>query len=201
VDTIQTATKVQKTVLLQSSANSRIQLTPVRLSFNILREPPDPALFNKSHLPLAVMLEGKFESMFKNRLTETQLGVLQQAGVEFKPEGDSAKVVIVTDGDIIKNLVNPSTGDIAPLGYNKYENSTYTGNRDFMLNAVEYMLDDVGVLEARSKDIKLRLLDVTKAKTEAVKWQLINILGPIALVVMIGLVYQLIRKRKFGVPV
>jgi ABC-2 type transport system permease protein len=139
--------------------------------------------------------------MFKNRLTENQLNVLQQAGVEFKAESDSAKVVIVTDGDIIKNLVNPSTGDIAPLGYNKYENSTYTGNRDFMLNAVEYMLDDVGVLEARSKDIKLRLLDVAKAKTEAVKWQLINILGPIALVVMIGLVYQFIRKRKFGVPV
>ena len=200
VDTIQTATAVKKTILLTSSANARIQLTPVRLNFNILREEPDPSLFNKSHLPLAVMLEGKFESMFRNRLSEAQMGILQQAGVQFKPEGDSAKVVIVTDGDIIKNLVNSSTGDIAPLGYNQYENATYTGNRDFILNSIEYMMDDVGVLEARSKDIKLRLLDTAKAKTQAFKWQLINILGPIALIILLGIVYQFIRKRKFGIP-
>ncbi|HJW28994.1 MAG TPA: hypothetical protein VJ508_07045, partial [Saprospiraceae bacterium] len=198
VDTVQTATAIRKTILLQSSPYSRTQLTPVRLNFGILRESPDPSLFNKGRQPVAVMLEGKFESMFKNRLSEQQLGVLKQAGVEFKAEGDSAKVVIVPDGDIIKNLVNPSNGDIAPLGYNKYEDATYTGNRDFILNAVEYMMDDNGVLEARTKDIKLRLLDVGKAKEEGLKWQLINMLGPLFLIIAIGISWHLVRKRKFG---
>jgi len=199
VDTIQTATKIHKTMLLESSTNSRTQLTPVRISFDILKEEPDLALFNKSHLGLAVMLEGNFQSMFANRLSEKQLATLKQAGVEFKAEGDSAKIMIVTDGDIIKNLVNAATGDIAPLGYNKYENSTYTGNRDFLLNSVEYMLDDRGVLEARTKDIKLRLLNVAKSKEEALKWQMINILGPLGLILILGVVYQYIRKRKYGI--
>jgi len=199
VDTIQTATKVQKTFLLQSSQHSRTQLTPVRISFDILKEEPDLALFNKSHLGLAVMLEGTFQSMFANRLSEKQLAILQQAGVAFKAEGDSAKIMIVTDGDMIKNLVNATTGDIAPLGYNKYENSTYTGNRDFLMNSVEYMLDDRGVLEARTKDIKLRLLNAPKAKAESLKWQLINILGPLGLILVLGVVYQYIRKRKYGI--
>ena len=147
---------------------------------------------------MAVMLEGPYESMFSNRLSEKQLATLKQAGVEFQAKGDSAKMLIVTDGDIIRNLVNANTGDIAPLGYNKYENSTYTGNRDFLLNAVEYMLDDRGVLEARTKDIKLRLLNTAKAKQESAKWQLINIVGPLGLILMLGIVYQYIRKRKFG---
>ncbi|HZV43728.1 MAG TPA: gliding motility-associated ABC transporter substrate-binding protein GldG [Saprospiraceae bacterium] len=198
VDTIHTATQVRKTMLLESSQNARTQLTPVRLSFDILKEQPDLALFNKSHLGLALMLEGTFQSMFANRLSEKQLATLKEAGVEFKAEGDSAKVLIVTDGDIAKNLVNASTGEIAPLGFNKYENSTYTGNRDFLLNAVEYMLDDRGVLEARTKDIKLRLLNVAKAKEEGMKWQLINILGPLGLILVLGILYQYIRKRKYG---
>lgn len=198
VDTIQTATPIKKTFLLESSNNSRTQLTPVRISFDILKEEPDLALFNKSHLGMAVMLEGPYESMFTNRLSEKQLSTLKQAGVEFRDKGDSAKMLIVTDGDIIRNLVSSSSGDIAPLGYNRYENSTYTGNRDFLLNAVEYMLDDRGVLEARTKDIKLRLLNTAKAKEESGKWQMINIVGPLGLILVLGIVYQYIRKRKFG---
>jgi len=107
--------------------------------------------------------------------------------------------LIVTDGDIIKNLVNSSTGETAPLGYNKYENTTFTGNRDFILNSLEYMLNESGVLEARSKDIKLRLLNSVKAREEGLRWQLINILGPLALVLFFGLAYQFFRKRKFGI--
>ena len=198
VDTIQTSTPVQKTILLRSSANSRIQLTPVRLNFDILREPPDPKLFNKGPQGFAVMLEGTFESMYKNRLSAEQMAVLDRAHLTFKAEGDSAKVLVVTDGDIIKNLFNASTGETAPLGYNKYENTTFTGNRDFLLNAIEYMLDESGVLEARSKDIKLRLLNTVKAEAEGTKWQLINILGPLGLMVMLGVVYQFMRKRKYA---
>ena len=198
VDTIQTASHVMKTILLQSSQYSRIQLTPVRLSFDILREEPDPKLFNKGPQNFAVMLEGKFESLYKNQLSEGQMEVLKKAGLPYKPSGDSAKVLVVTDGDIIKNLVNSTSGEIAPLGFNKYENTSFTGNRDFLLNAVEYMLDESGVLEARSKDIKLRLLNAVKAKEEQTKWQLINILGPLGLIFLLGLIYQFLRKKKYA---
>ena len=198
VDTIRTASPVMKTILLQSSQYSRIQLTPVRLSFDILREEPDPKLFNKGPQNFAVMLEGKFESLYKNQLSEGQMEVLKKAGLPYKPSGDSAKVLVVTDGDIIKNLVNSTSGEIAPLGFNKYENTSFTGNRDFLLNAVEYMLDESGVLEARSKDIKLRLLNAVKAKEEQTKWQLINILGPLGMVFLLGLIYQFLRKRKYS---
>ena len=198
IDTIQTATNIRKTILMRSSKYSRIQLTPVRLNFNILREQPDPQLFNKGEQTLAVMLEGRFESIFQNRLSAQQLETLEAAGVSYKSSGEDARVLIVSDGDMIKNLVNPATEEIAPLGYNKYENTTFTGNRDFILNAIEYMLDESGVLEARSKDIRLRLLNTVKAREEAVKWQLINILIPLFIIFITGVIYYFIRKRKFG---
>lgn len=200
VDTIKTNSAVKKTILLSSSQYSRIQLTPVRLNFGILREQADPSLFNKGSQPLAVMLEGNFESMFRNRMTTEQLTTLEQINMKYLEKGENGKVLIITDGDIIKNLVNSNTDEIAPLGYNKYENVTFTGNRDFLLNAVEYMMDDSGVLEARSKDIKLRLLDTVKAREQGMKWQLINILGPIVVILMTGVIYNFIRKRKFGQP-
>ncbi len=198
VDTIQTSSNVKKTILLKSSAHSRIQLTPVRLNFSILHEQLDPTLFNKGPQNFAVMLEGSFQSLYQNRLSSEQMDVLHTAGLEFKGSTDKAKVLVVTDGDIIKNLVSSTSGETAPLGYNKYENTTFTGNRDFLLNSIEYMLDESGVLEARTKDIKLRLLDAVKARAEGFQWQVINILGPLALILMIGIVYQYFRKRKFG---
>ena len=168
------------------------------MNFRYLREQPDPKLFNKGPQNFAVMLEGSFQSSYQNRLSSEQMDVLDQAGLEFKASRDSAKVLVVADGDIIKNLVNSSTGETAPLGYNKYENTTFTGNRDFLLNAIEYMLDESGVLEARSKDIKLRLLNTVKAREEGLQWQLINILGPLGLVTILGIVFQFVRKRKFA---
>ncbi|MBK8832513.1 MAG: gliding motility-associated ABC transporter substrate-binding protein GldG [Saprospiraceae bacterium] len=199
IDTIQTATPIMKTILMKSSEYSRIQLTPVRLNFDILREEPDPKLFNKGPQNFAVMLEGPFQSLYQNRLSNEQLAVLDNAGLKYKASGDSAKVLVVADGDIIKNLVNSTSGEIAPLGYNKYENTSFTGNRDFLLNAIEYMLDESGVLEARSKDVKLRLLNTVKANEEGMKWQLINILGPLGLVMLLGMIYQYLRKKRFSV--
>ena len=198
IDTIQTATPIRKTILLKSSEYSRIQMTPVRLNFDILREQPDPKLFNKGPQAFAVMLEGQFQSLYTNRLNNEQLAVVEKTGQPFKATGDSSKVLVVTDGDIIKNLVNSSTGETAPLGYNKYENTSFTGNRDFLLNAIEYMLDESGVLEARSKDIKLRLINAVRAQEEGLNWQLINILGPMACILLLGVVFNYLRKRKFA---
>lgn len=201
VDTIKTASDIRKTILLKSSQYSRIQLTPVRLNFAILHEQLDPSLFNKGPQGFAVMLEGSFQSLFQNRLSSEQMDVLHKAGLEFKASSDKSKVLVVSDGDIIKNLVSPNSGDPAPLGFNKYENTTFTGNRDFLLNSLEYMLDESGVLEARLKDVKLRLLDSVKARKESMRWQLLNILGPLFLVFLFGILYNVIRKRKYGRPV
>ncbi len=200
IDTIQTSIPVEKTILLTSSPYSRIQLTPVRLNFDILREEPDPKLFNKGPQSFAVMLEGQFESLYKNRMSPEQLKILEDNGLGFKTEGTSSRILVVSDGDMIKNLVNPSTGESAPLGFNKYENVTFTGNRDFLLNALEYMFDPDGVLEARSKDIRLRLLNTVKAREEGLQWQLINILGPLGFILLIGVIYHAIRKRRFARP-
>jgi ABC-2 type transport system permease protein len=200
IDTIQTASAVRKTVVLQSSEYSRLQLTPVRLSFGILREQPDPEVFNKGPKPLAVLLEGRFTSLFQNRLNAQQEETLRRLNMPFKAEGDSARVLVISDGDFVKNLYNPATEETAPLGFNKYENVTFTGNRDFILNAIEYMSDPTGVLEARAKDVKLRLLDTVKAREESLKWQLVNILGPLAILFAIGAIYMVYRRKRFGRP-
>lgn len=198
IDTLETDPGIKKSLVLQSSPYSRIQLNPVRLSFAILREQIDPALFDKGQQNLGVLLEGKFPSVFQNRLTEEMKSTLDQLNLTFKGESEPAKVMVISDGDFIKNLVNPSTNEAAPIGYNKFEGVTFTGNRDFFLNVIESMTDPSGVLEARTKDIKLRLIDKVKVEKERSYWQIINILGPVIGVLVLGIVFTLYRRRKFG---
>lgn len=200
IDTLETAAGIKKTILLQSSAYSRRQLTPVRLNFGILRAAPDPDAFNKGPLALAVMLEGAFPSMFSHRLTAAQEETLRRLQMPFKAKSHGARVLVIADGDFIKNLVNPSTDETAPLGYNKYENVTFTGNRDFMLNAIEFMTDPASVLEARAKSVKLRLLDTVKAREESLKWQLVNILAPLGILLLVGAGYGFYRRKRYGMP-
>lgn len=198
IDTLETSADIRKSLVLRSSPYSRIQLNPVRLSFAILREELDPTLFDKGPQNLGVLLEGKFTSVFQNRLTEDMKNTLEQLNITFKAESDQAKILVISDGDFVKNLVNPATDEVAPLGFNKYEGVTFTGNRDFFLNVIEHMTDPSGILEARTKDIKLRLIDKVKVNTERTYWQLLNILGPVIGVVLLGIVYTVIRRRKFG---
>ena len=197
IDTIRTAAGISKTIVLKSSEYSRKQMMPVRLSFEMLRQPADPKDFNQGSQNVAVLLEGRFNSLFENRLNAEQEALLQQINTEFLAGGRSAKIMIASDGDLARNLYNVKTNETQELGYNKFENYTFKGNQDFILNTIEYMLDAEGVLAARSKEVKLRLLDTAKARSEALKWQLLNIVLPLLLLIAGGIIYQWIRRKKY----
>ena len=198
VDTVKTEGNVKKTILLKSSKYSRSQLSPVRLSFEILKVDPDPSKFKDGNRPVAYLLEGEFESFFKNRLTPEFQGMLDRIGVKFKDRSIPAKQIVISDSDFAKNLINTTTGDTEDIGYNKWERRFYKGNKDFILNAVEYMLDENNILESRSKEIKLRLLDTVRTKQEKSWWQFINVGLPVLLLALFGLVYQYFRRRRYA---
>jgi gliding-associated putative ABC transporter substrate-binding component GldG len=198
IDTIKSDGQIKKTILVSSSKYSRSQLSPMRLSFEILKVAPDPSKFNDGLRPVAVLLEGEFESYFKNRVTPEFKQLLQDMHLDFKERSSAlAKQLIISDSDFAKNLVNTATGNTEDIGYNKWERKYYKGNKDFILNTVEYMLDENNVLETRSKDIKLRLLDNVRIKQEKLKWQLINVVLPVVLLIIFGLIYHYFRKRKY----
>lgn len=198
IDTVQTKTNIKKTVLLKSSQYSRMQLTPVRLDLEVFRYDAEPAKFNKGPQNVAVLLEGVFASNYQNRVTEEFQSGLDQLNLEFKDQSLPTKMLVVSDGDIAKNWFNRQNNSVLPLGYNRFERRTYGANKDFLINAIEYLLDGEGIIEARSKEVKLRLLDTVRAKAERSKWQLINILLPLVFLGLFGGLYTYWRKRKYG---
>jgi len=197
IDTIKTKTPVKKTILLTTSEKSRMQYAPSRLSFDITREAPPVERFNKPHQPVAVLLEGVFPSLYENRVTENMGKMLEEIGQPFRPESKPTKMLIVSDGDVIRNAINKKENKIEPLGYNPYERYTFA-NKDFLLNAVEYLLDTDGVIASRSKEVRLRLLNKTKAREEKTKWQLVNIALPLLLLGIFGGAFTFLRRRRYG---
>jgi ABC-2 type transport system permease protein len=197
IDTLKTLLPTKKTVLLSSSDKTRLQFSPIRLSFEILRNPPDAEMFNKSFVPLAVLLEGPMSSLYTNRLTPQMEEGLSALGQDFIAQTEDAKVLVVGDGDIIRNEFNPASGEISPLGFNRFSQYTFA-NKPFFINALEYMLDENGVIDARSKTIKLRLLDAKKIEEERAFWQTLNIGFPMFFVFVFGLIFNWIRKWRFA---
>ena len=133
----------------------------------------------------------------KTGFSEQMLSGLNQIGAEFKESSTQTQQVFITDSDIIKNLYDPSTNRISPLGYNKWEGFTYEGNEDFIINTIDYLLDDYGLVESRSKNYKLRLLDQVELKEEKTKWQVVNLLFPSLLVILFALLLNFMRRRKY----
>ncbi|RMG79173.1 MAG: gliding motility-associated ABC transporter substrate-binding protein GldG [Bacteroidetes bacterium] len=198
IDTVRTKTPVQKTILLHSSDHSRIQPNITRLSFDILRYPPEPEKFNKARLPFAVMLEGTFPSLYENRVTQNMLEGLKELNMEFKTVSKPTKMLVVSDGDIAKNIVtDPQNRKVMPLGYNRFARYQFD-NKEFLVNAIEYLRDQNGIIEARSKEVKLRLLDTVRAEAEKTKWQLINIVVPLIFLGLFGFAYNWWRRRKYA---
>lgn len=185
---------VKKTVLLASSRYSRTLQSPVRINIGIAMRQPEPMQYNKPYIPLAVLLEGEFESVFKNRL----LGEMTESKeIEFKEKSKPGKMVVVSDGDVIRNPVHKASGQPYPLGYDIFTRQTY-GNKNFLLNAIDYMLDESGLIAARSKEIRLRLLDKQKITTEETKWQMINTILPVAVILIFGVIKFVIRKKTYA---
>ena len=197
IDSIRTKTPVKKTFLLSSSERSRVQFFPMRLNFEILKYKPEVDQFNKGAQPMALMLEGIFRAHYENRATPSVLDAWQQVGQEFKTESVPTKMLVVADGDIIKNPANPATKSYGRCGYNPYEKFAFA-NKDFLINSIEYLMDTEGVIAARTREVKLRLLDQVRAEQEKTKWQIINIGLPLLLLLLFGLVYNYLRKRRYA---
>ena len=197
IDTLKTKTNVKKTVLLSSSQYSRIQRVPTRLNFEILRYEPEVDLFNKGPQPVALLLEGTFPSLYENRLESGMKEMLQDIGAPFREKSVDTRMIVVSDGDFAKSLYNNNTQEVSEIGFNKWERRVYKGNKDFIINAIEYLIDNNGILNARSKEVKLRMLDKYRAKAERTKWQLVNIILPLVFLLLFGLVFNFWRKRKY----
>ncbi len=198
IDTIETrGGEVKKEILLTTSDYSRYQRVPVNLTFEILRDQPNPDLYNKQNLPLAVLLEGTFPSEYENRVTESLLTGLQELNIEYKKVSEPTRMIVVSDGDIAISRLDRQTQKPLPLGLNPFDKYQYA-NKQFLMNAIEYLHNDKGVIEARGKEVKLRLLDRVKAKEEKTKWQMINILIPIIGLAFFGIIYNWLRRRKYA---
>ncbi|MEZ4965472.1 MAG: gliding motility-associated ABC transporter substrate-binding protein GldG [Saprospiraceae bacterium] len=198
IDTIRTKTAVNKTILLTSSKYSRLQFSPIDLNFDLLRYDPDPAKFNKGNQTVGVLLEGVFASNYENRVSQEMLAGMKQLNVNYRNESEPTRMIVISDGDVAANFVrDPSAKEWYPLGYNRFEGSTYA-NKDLMLNAIEYLIDPNGVIEARAKEVKLRLLDTVKARKEQTQWRLINIAVPLLFLGLFGWFFNWRRKRRYA---
>ncbi|MGG9971262.1 gliding motility-associated ABC transporter substrate-binding protein GldG [Ferruginibacter sp. SUN002] len=187
---------INKTVLLASSVNSTTLPTPTIIDINSLQTVDDVREYNKKNIPVAVLLEGKFQSMFANRATQEQLTNFTNDSLPFLKESiEPGKVIVVSDADIVMNQVSESIGPL-PMGTNKYTKISYA-NKDFFLNCTEYLANKKNILEAKAKDYTLRLLDVKKTEEERSLWQVVNIVAPVLLVMLFGFIYQWWRKRKY----
>ena len=196
IDTIQNP-EVNKTILLHTTDNSKAQLAPTRIHMGILQSKPNVAYYNQPSLPVAVLLEGEFQSVYKNRLSPEFLAAGDSVdNLKFKEKSKKSKMIVIADGDIIRNDVrNDSSG--YPLGFYKYTNKQFA-NKDFILNCIEYLLDDSGILETRNKEVKLRLLNHVKVEQEKLKWQIINIALPISVIILFGIAFGIYRRKKYA---
>lgn len=192
IDTV-TAAGVEKTVLLRTSPYTRVVATPAEIALRILQQQPDERLYTAGPQNTGVLLEGSFESVFRNRLAPN---VTLPDGYQRRDQSLHTAMIVVADGDLVRNQFN-QYGQPLPLGYDRFSGETFA-NRDFIMNAVNYLADDSGILEARAKDVRLRMLDRTRINRSRTAIQFINVLLPLLLVVIFGTLRFIWRKRRYS---
>lgn len=185
--------KITKTPLLTTSEYSRVFLAPARVNLELIRTEPDVKQYNNPHKIVALLLEGQFDSNFKNRIPAT---IASDSLIKYRDTGDSTRMIVVSDGDVIKNRIRKGQG-IIPLGEDRYTGQVY-GNKSFIMNCIDYLCDDSGLMEVRSKELKLRLLDKTKMVDERLKWQVVNTAGPVLMILLFGIFQFMRRRAKFA---
>lgn len=196
IDTVK-AVGIKKTYLLTTSPYAKILSSPARVSWKTVQNKEDYNSFTKSNVPIAVLLEGKFSSVFTNRISSAMKDSLAYYHQPFVSANvTDNKMIIISDGDIALNAVSQKDGPL-PMGKNMFTGYQYA-NKEFVFNCIEYMTDNTGILETRGKDYTLRLIDKKKLEEGKTKWQVINIVLPILLVILIGIIYQFVRKRKYS---
>ena len=185
---------IVKTPLLKTSDYTKISGTPVFISLAMLRQTPDKRMFPSRSQNVAYLLKGTFPSLYANRITAE---IEESEEMKFLPESVPTSMIVVADGDIIRNQIEVRTRKPLPLGYDQYTQNTY-GNKAFIENAISYLVDGESLLDIRSREFKIRLLDPDKKVNQRLRWQMVNILVPTGLVILLGVVMSLIRKKRFG---
>jgi ABC-2 type transport system permease protein len=183
---------VHKSALLTSSRYSRISTAPARVSLGIMEFKPDPSMFPQSFLLTGVLMEGEFTSNFKNRIPPV---IAQDTAIGFKEKSKMTAMVVVSDGDIIRNDI--AKGNPVPLGVDKYTGTTY-GNKAFMQNVIDYLCDDSGLMVVRNKEFRLRLLDPTVIDENKLTLQVVNTVLPVSLILIFGILKMYLRRRKYA---
>ena len=179
---------ISKTILLKSSPLSRLEGTPKVISLDDIKSEPNPEEYKNGYQNLAVLLEGKFTSVYNNRVKPFSIS-------EDKTESSNTKMIVIADGDVIKNDVGRN--GLMELGFDRGSGQLY-GNKEFLLNAVNYLLDDNGLINIRSKEIAIAFLDPQKITTKKTKWQVINIALPLVLLGVFGFIFNYFRRKKYA---
>ena len=191
IDTVK-APGIKKTLLLMSSPYSRKISTPVHINVNELRKNLRDADYTTPHIPVGILLEGKFTSLYKNRFVPAGI-----QSVKIEGESVSTKIVVIADGDVARNDVNPRNNQPQPLGFDPLTNTTFA-NRDLLVNTLAFLANEDGLIQARNKEVKIRPLDKVKLKESRVKWQVLNLAVPLLVLIGYGVLRFYLRKKRFA---
>lgn len=194
LDTISSAKGIKKTILLHTSKNTKTQPTPARVHLSTAARPPLESQFRDSYKPVACLLEGRFRSFVENRLPSV---FRNDTNFHHLDEGKETRMIVVADGDVARNEYQRSTGQVYQLGFDRNTQQNFA-NKKFLLNCVNYLLDDEGMLQLRSREVKLRLLDKSKVVDQRTYWQIMNVAAPLLLVILFAVAQFYIRKRKYA---
>jgi len=186
IDTLKN--NIKKTILLESVPESKLDGTPEEISLNIVTQQPDPAIFNKGSQTLAVLLEGEFTSVYNNRIKPFKLSNEKYSSVP-------TKMIVIADGDVIKNDIGRNGAQ--ELGFDRWTGQLY-GNKEFLLNAVNYLLNDNGLINIRTKNIEVAFLDQQKIANQKLTWQLTNVVLPLLLLGGFGFIFNYLRRKKYA---
>jgi ABC-2 type transport system permease protein len=167
--------------------------TPVLISLEIMKQEPDQSLYRHPFQPVAVLLEGEFESLYRNRIPPE---IADDRSIAFRERSKPTMMLVVADGDIIRNQIQRSQRQPLPLGLDQDTRQQF-GNREFLLNAVNYLTGDPELITVRSREVKLRLLDNLRIRDNKIFWQTFNTVVPVALVLVFGIIRFTLRKRKY----
>lgn len=194
IDTVGKLEQVRKTVILATSAYSLVSQTPVEVSLASINNPPDRRLFKQKAQPVGILLEGTFPSVFQNRMVDS----FGAKGSEIITESKPTKIIVFSDGNLIANKYKLRNGipEFLPLGFDQYSQQTF-GNKALLVNAVNYLCDDQGLMDLRSRVFKIRLLDKVRLKEGKLIWQLMNVIAPLLLISLFGAVYVTVRRRRY----
>ena len=194
IDATSSADGIEQIPLLKTTGYTKVSGTPVFISLAMLRQAPDQRLFNlKDGKNVAYLLKGSFTSLYANRIPQE---IVDDQATDFLEESEPTAMIVVADGDLIRNQFDIDRNPL-PLGYDKYTGVTYT-NKEFLENAISYLVDGENMIDIRSRKLTIRLLDTKKVSKERVKWQVINTVIPIALIIIFGFVLAFVRKRKYS---